>query len=170
MHIKQKECHCLQCYLILSLPHCCRRGVPSRAPKVGSYLTLRKELFEEIHTDKARDFIGKGHPGGEQQGWENPGELLCHVAVSPGFYDGISFRVVFGQSFWLRVLPGGSLESFLVCITQTRWMLARGILGGGRTCSVSFWPFLTSSGWWWLITSMFLTQTCCCKATYANGS
>ena len=30
---------------------------------------------------------------------ENPGELLCHVARSLGFYaDGISFWVVSGQS------------------------------------------------------------------------
>ena len=29
----------------------------------------------------------------------NPGELLCHVAHSLGFYsDGISFQVVFGLS------------------------------------------------------------------------
>ena len=29
-----------------------------------------------------------------------PGELLCHMACSLRFYgDGISFRVVFGQSF-----------------------------------------------------------------------
>ena len=35
---------------------------------MGSCLTLGKELSEETHADKARDFIGKGHPGGEQQG------------------------------------------------------------------------------------------------------
>ena len=30
----------------------------------------------------------------------NPGELLCHMVGSFGFYgDGISFRVAFGQSF-----------------------------------------------------------------------
>ena len=34
--------------------------------KLGSCLTLGKELSEETHADKARDFIGKGHPGGEQ--------------------------------------------------------------------------------------------------------
>ena len=39
---------------------------PYRAPRVGSCLTLRKELSEETRADKARDFIGKGHPGGEQ--------------------------------------------------------------------------------------------------------
>ena len=35
---------------------------------MGSCLTLGKELSEERRADKARDFIGKGHPGGEQLG------------------------------------------------------------------------------------------------------
>ena len=33
---------------------------------VARCLTLGNELSEETHADKARDFIGKGHPGGEQ--------------------------------------------------------------------------------------------------------
>ena len=77
--------------------------------------------------------------------------------------DGISFWVVFGQSFSLRVLPGGAL------IAQARWMLARGILGSGWTHSVSFSPFLNSSGWWWLISSVFLIRVSCHKTTHANG-
>ena len=36
---------------------------------MGSCLTLGNELSKETHrADKARDFIGKEHPGGEQQG------------------------------------------------------------------------------------------------------
>ena len=35
---------------------------------MGSCLTLGKELSEKTRADKARDFIGKGHPGGEQLG------------------------------------------------------------------------------------------------------
>ena len=46
--------------------------------------------------------------------------------------DGISFRVVFSQSFWLRVLPGGAL------LVQPRWIFQKRILGGGQTCGVSF--------------------------------
>ena len=53
-------------------------------------------------------------------------------------------------------------------IAQPRWMLARGILGSGRTCGVSFRPFPNSSGWWWLISSLFLTRTSCHKTTHAN--
>ena len=45
---------------------CCRKGDPFQGPKLGSCLTLGNELSEETRADKARDFIGKGHPGGEQ--------------------------------------------------------------------------------------------------------
>ena len=45
---------------------CCRKGDPFQGPKLGSRLTLGNELSEETHADKAGDFIGKGHPGGEQ--------------------------------------------------------------------------------------------------------
>ena len=48
-------------------------------------------------------------------------------------------------------------------------MLARGILGSGRTTSVSFQPFPNSSGWWWLISSIFLIRISCHKTTHANG-
>ena len=44
------------------------KGHPFQGPKLGSCLTLGNELSKETHTDKARDFIGKGHPGGEQEG------------------------------------------------------------------------------------------------------
>ena len=86
------------------------------------------------------------------------------MACSFGFYgDGISFQVVFSQSFWLRVLPGGAR------LVQPRWMPERRILGGGRTGGVSFDLFPNSSGWWRLISSLFLTRTSCCKTTHANG-
>ena len=47
-------------------PSCCRKGDPFQGPKLGSCLTPGNELSEETHADKARDFIGKGHLGGEQ--------------------------------------------------------------------------------------------------------
>ena len=43
-----------------------RGRLPFKAPGAGSCLTLGKELSEETRADKARDFNGKGHPGGEQ--------------------------------------------------------------------------------------------------------
>ena len=48
-------------------------------------------------------------------------------------------------------------------------MLARGILGSGRTWGVSFPPFPNSSGWWWLISSVFLIRISCHKTTHANS-
>ena len=47
----------------LQLQHqsfCCRKADPFQGPKLGSGLTLGKELSEETRADKARDFIGKG--------------------------------------------------------------------------------------------------------------
>ena len=50
--------------------------------------------------DKTRDFIGKGHPGGEQEGEGAQENCSATVARSLGFYgDGISFWVIFSQSF-----------------------------------------------------------------------
>ena len=48
-------------------------------------------------------------------------------------------------------------------------MLARGILGSGRTHGVSFRPFPNFSGWGWLISSVFLIRISCHKTTHANG-
>ena len=102
-------------------------------------------------------------PGWRAVGSGNPGELLCQIACSLGFYgDGTSFHIVLSQSFWLRVLPGGTR------LVQPRWMPERRILGVGQTGGVSFWPFPNSSGWWRLISSLFLTRTCCPKTTHAN--
>ena len=52
----------------MTIQHCCRKGDPFQGLKLGSCLTLGNELSEETRADKARDFTGKGHPGGEQQG------------------------------------------------------------------------------------------------------
>ena len=53
---------------VVSFWYCCRKGDPFQGPKLGSFLTLGNELSEETHADKAKYFIGKGHPGGEQDG------------------------------------------------------------------------------------------------------
>ena len=84
--------------------------------------------------------------------------------LTVGFYgDGINFRVVFGQWFWHRLLPGGTP------IAQPRWMPVKRILGDGRSCGISFCPSPNSSGWWWLASSVFLTSTSYYKVTHANG-
>ena len=86
--------------------------------------------------------------------------MACSLRL---YDDGISFRVVLSQSFWLRVLPAGAP------LVQPWWMPERRILGGGRTGGVSLWPFSNSSGWWRLISSLFFTRTSCHKTTHANS-
>ena len=131
---------------------------PFQGLKVGSGSNTRKWVVRgDTLADKARDFIGKG-AGVESSRVREPRRTALPVlAGSLRFYgDGISFRVVFNQSFWLRVLPGGA------SLVQPRWMPER-ILGGGWTCGVSFWSFPNSFSCWWLISSMFLTRTSCPK-------
>ena len=113
---------------------------------------------------QSKIFYWERAPGWRTGGKGNPGELLCHMVCSLRFYvDGVSFWVVFIQSFWLRVLPHG------VHLVEPRWMPERRILGGVQPCDVLFWPFPNSSCWWWLISSLFLSRTSCLKTTHANG-
>ena len=83
-----------------SLYYCCRKGDPFQGLKLGSCLTFGNELSKETHVlTKHEILLGKG-TGMENSRVGNPGELLCHVPHSLGFYgDEISFWVVFGQSF-----------------------------------------------------------------------
>ena len=111
---------------------CCRKGDPFQGPKLGSCLTLRNELSEETHADKARDFIGNGHPGGEQEGQGTQENCSATWLAVSGF---MVMGLVSGWSLANHsnsVFPGGAR------IPQPRWMLARGILGSGQTCGVSF--------------------------------
>ena len=134
-----------------------RRGTPSKGPKLGSCLTLRNELSEEIHVlTKQEILLGKG-AWVESSIVGNLGELLCHVALWCFMMKGL----VFG----LSLANHSDSESFIV---QLSWMPAR-ILGRDRTRGVSFWPFSNSSSWWWLISSLFLTRTSCRKTPHANG-
>ena len=70
----QFVCHCNRKLVIhdmighgcIPMQFYCRKGDPFQGLKGGSCLTLGNELSEETRADKARDFIGKGHLGGEQ--------------------------------------------------------------------------------------------------------
>ena len=68
--------------------------------KLGSCLTLGNELSKKTHVlTKQEILLGKGARVESRRARE-PGELLCHLACSLWFYgDGISFQVVFSQSF-----------------------------------------------------------------------
>ena len=74
-----------------------QEGGPLPGPNTGLLSNTRKWIVQgDTCADKPRDFIGKGHPGGEQEVREPRRTALPRL----GFYgDGISFRVVFGQSF-----------------------------------------------------------------------
>ena len=75
---------------------CCRK----EGPKLGSCLTLRNELSKEIHVlTKQEILLGKGTRV-ESSRVREPRRAALPMARSLGFYgDGISFSVVFGQSF-----------------------------------------------------------------------
>ena len=113
---------------------------------------------------KSKRLYWERAPGWRAGEWGNPGGLLCHVARSLGFYsDGISFRVVFSQSFWLKS------PSWWCMPCSAKMDASKKDSGRWSACGVSFWLFLNSSGWWRLITSMFLSRTFCRKTTHANG-
>ena len=139
-----------------------QEGGPLPGPETELLSNTQKWIVRgDTRADKAGGFIGKERPGGEQEGTQE--NCSATVAGSLGVYgDGISVRVVFSHSFWLRVLPGNAR------LVHPRWMPVRRILEGGRTCGVSFWPLLNSPSWWWLINSMVLTRTSCHK-THSNG-
>ena len=105
------------------------RGTHSRAWEWLLSNTWKWIMWGDSHADKARGFIGKGHLGGEQ--WDKGNQENCSamcVTRGLGFYgDGMSFWVVSGQSFWLRVLPSGAH------ITQPRWIPGRKSLRGWYT-------------------------------------
>ena len=111
----------------------CRKGDPFQGPKLGSCLTLGNELFEETHLlTKQEILLGKGTQVESSRVRELRRTALPRGSQSPVLWWWVSFRVVFSQSFWLRVLPGGA------CLVQPRWMPERRILGGGWACGISF--------------------------------
>ena len=79
---------------------CCRKGDPFQGPKLGSCLIFGNELSKETHVlTKQEILLGKG-TWVESSRVREARRTALPVACSLGFYgDGISFRVVFGQSF-----------------------------------------------------------------------
>ena len=93
-----------------ALSLCCRKADPFQGPKLGSCLTLGNELSEETHADKARDFIGKGHPGGEQEGKGTQENCSATWLAVSGF-------MVMGLVSGLSLANHSDSESFLVVHT-----------------------------------------------------
>ena len=69
-----------------------------QGPRVDSSLTLRNELSMETHV-LTSDFAGSGTWGGNQQGKGSQENCSAMWLTVSGFVDGISFQVVFSQSF-----------------------------------------------------------------------
>ena len=151
IHSRQRGC---------SLPPASGAGRGALPGPETGLLSDTRRWVEETHADKARDFIGKGTRV-EGRRVREPRTALPRGLKFYG--DGMSFRVVLGQSFWFRAFPGGAH------IAQPSWMLARGLLGSGRTGGVSFRPFPNSSGLCWLISSIFLIRIACHKTAHANS-
>ena len=86
---------------------CCRKEDPFQGPKLGSCLTLGDELLEETRTDKARDFIGKEHLSGEQQGKGTQENCSAAWLAVSGF-------MVMGLVSGLSLANHSNSESFLV--------------------------------------------------------
>ena len=137
---------------------CCRKGDPFQGLKLGSCLTLGNKLSKETHVLTKQDILlGKGTQVESRRTQKNSSATWLTVS---GF-------MMMGLVSWLSLAHHSNSESFLVM--QLRWMPARRILGAGRTCFVSYWPFPNSYSWWWLISYMFVTRTSCRKTAHANG-
>ena len=105
-----------------------QEGGPLPGPQTGLLLTLGNELSEETHVLTKREILlGRGARLESRRVREPRSTALPRGCGLRFCADRISFRVVFSQSFCLRVLPGGA------CIAKPMWMPEEGILGGGRT-------------------------------------
>ena len=84
----------------VALWFCCRKGDPFQGRKLGSCLTLGNELSKETHVlTKQEILLGKGTQVESSRLREPRRTALPHDLQSWFYGDGISFLVVFGQSF-----------------------------------------------------------------------
>ena len=83
------------------------RGTPSRAQNGLLSNTRKWIVWGDTYTDKARDFIGKGHPGGEQQGKGTQEDSSVKWLAVSGF-------MVIGFVPGLFLTNHSNSESFLV--------------------------------------------------------
>ena len=130
---------------------------------MGSCLILRKELSEEICADKARDFIGRGHPGGEQQGKGTQENCSAAWLALLGF-------MLMGLVSGLSLANHSGSESFLVahtslnqdgCQREGFWEVVGYVVSPFDLCRT-----LPVGGG---LLVVFLTRTSCHKTTHANG-
>ena len=140
-----------------------QEGEPLPGPKTGLLSNTRKWIAWGDTCWQSKRFYWERAPGWRAGGKGTQENCSAAWLTVSGF---MVMGLVSGWSLanhFNSVFPGGAH------ISQPRWMLARGILGSGQTCSVSFWPFPNSSRWRWLISSLFLIRISCHKTTHANG-
>ena len=139
------------------------RGTPSK-PETGLLSNTRKWIVRgDTCADKARDFSGKRHPGGEQESKGTQENCSATWLAVSGF-------MVMGLVSGLSLANHSDSESCLVAQPCSAKMDARE-KDSGRWSDMwcLLWRFPNSSGWWWLISSVFLTRTSCPKTAHANG-
>ena len=124
---------------------CCRKGDHFQGPRVGSCLTLRNELSEETHMMTEQEtLLGRGAQA-EGSRVREP-RRTRHVACSLRLYgDGLSFRVVSGQSSCLAHIWSDSGSFLITCASLSQDGFQReGFWEAGRTYRLesppSFWP------------------------------
>ena len=83
------------------------KGTPFQGPKLGSSNTRKWVVWGDTCADKARDFIGKGPPGGEQQGKGTQENCSAMWLAVSGF-------MVMGLVSGLSLPSHSDSESFLV--------------------------------------------------------
>ena len=87
-----------------------QEGEPLPGPETWLWSNTRKCVFRgDTRADKARDFTGKGHPGGEQEGkGTQENSSATWLAVTGFMVMGLVSGWSLANSFCLRVLPGGA--------------------------------------------------------------
>ena len=131
-------------------------GRPLPGPRVGSCLTLRKELSKKTHVLTKKETIGKGRRGGEQEGKGTQKNCPSTWLTVLGFMG-------------MVLVPGFSLtnhsdsQSFLVApaLLIQFWEVV------GHLAS-PFWPFPNHPSWWWLPSSLISTRTSCPNRTHVS--
>ena len=118
-----------------------QKGGPLSGPKRGLLSNTRKWTVQgDTHADKARDLIGKGCLGREQEGRATQENCFATWLTFSGFRV---MRLISG----LSLANHSDTESFLAmhASVQPRWKPSRRNLRGGRTQGVSFDLSLTLS-------------------------
>lgn len=96
---------------------------PFQGPRIGFYLSHRNEFSRETDMLTKQKTLLRGYLGSRGGKKTQENYSATWLAVTWFMVCRVSFRVIAGQSLWLKFLTGD------LSITQPRWILARMILG-----------------------------------------